>query len=347
MEPFPLAAELVDLILCHLDDIRDLRCCRLLSQAFCQAASRILYRSIGVSLHYESTYSERRCKILNDMIESKPYVLSYVRSLRVNLSMYSAPLTREIIVSPDYYTVDPDSIDHQELTKFLLSMTRASALEELVVRRGWGSRLTLRHSGQDVMTALIAIRFMPSLRCLQLVGLEDPPVALVIGHPGLDRTTSISVKRGTLDMGRAEADWKGIGIPTQVSLLASFREAMVDWDSVLRVQSQLSTFDLRETPPFRAVTDIDLNLILPFYEYMQEVQQRMGGRQPPFPQLEVLRYRSFALPNVPSPWEDPNLKILEAAIEMVATECSTVQKLIVDIVIDLRKSFPHRVILSR
>ena len=331
----PLSAELVHLVLSHLNDnIFDLRSCRLASQAFSTEASRILYRSIRITLHYEPSYSERRCKLFNEMLQSKPWILNYIHSLRVDLSMEIGPWMGELRLV-NYVTMDPDSIDHQEFTKLLLNMTRASGLEELVVIRGRRICCSLRHVGQDIMTALVAVRFMPSLKRLQLIGLEDPPVALVIGHPGLDRITTLSVKRGSLDIEKSEADWKGLGIPTRAALSTSFREAMVDWDSLLRVHSHLSTFNLKETPPFHEVTHIDLSPILPFYEYLQKVQKRMGGRQPLFPHLKTLHYRSFGAPTHPDSLEEPDPRILESAKEMVARECPTIQKLIVDIVIDL------------
>ena len=348
MDPFPLAAELVDLILYHVDDSKDLRSYRLASQAFCRAASRILYRSIGVTLHHDPTYSERRCKVFNEMLQSKPYIFNYIHSLRVDLSMDIGPWTGELrLVKPDYDTVDPDSIDHQEFTKLLLNMTHASGLEDLVVRRGT-EHLTLRHVGVHIMTALVAVRFMPSLRHLQLICLEDPPKALVIGHPGLDGITSLSVKLGTFDFEESEADWKDLGIPTHGLLSTSFREAMVDWDTVLRVHSQLDTFNLKETPPFHAVTRIDLYPIFPLYEYLQEVQRRMGGRQPVFLNGKTLHYRTFSAP-LHTVYGEPDWPSLYDARQMVAAECANIRKLVIEISIDLLaccKPPQHRLVIS-
>ena len=334
MEPFPLAAELVELVVSHIDDSRDLRSCRLLSQAFCRAASQNIFRSISVTLYDPPVYTNKRCEVMNEMLQSKPYILNWIRSLNVKFSMGRGPQTLQWDEEDqDYDLVEPHSIhDHQEFTKFLLTMTCASGLEELVVK--WCSQYrTLRHVGQDIVPALIAVRFMPSLRRLQLVDLEDPPMGLVIGHPDVDGITNLSVKRGSFDVGKSEAYWKDLEIPTQGPLSSTFREARVDWDSVSRVQSQLSTFNVKEMPFFHTATHLDLNPILPIYDYLKEVQLRLGGRQSAFEQLKVLRYWSFT----PSPtwnWDDPDPRVLEKARQMVGSECSTIQKLILDIEVD-------------
>ena len=68
------------------------------------------------------------------------------------------------------------------------------------------SSMELRHVGQDIMVALLAVRFMPSLRCLELIGIVHPPTALVIGHPGVDRITTLCFEGVTFDIGKSEAD---------------------------------------------------------------------------------------------------------------------------------------------
>ena len=336
MKPFPLPAELVELIVCHVDEANDLLFFRLLSQAFCQAASRTLYRTIGLTLHYEPTYSEKRCKVFNDMIDCKPYILNYIRSLRVDLSMDSGPWMGESTVSSEDDTRDPDCVDHQEFIGFLLKMTRAARLEELSVKRNKSSDPTLRHVGRDIMMGLLAVRFMPSLRRLQLINLAHPPTALVIGHPAVDRINTLTVKGGAFDIAKSEEDWECLGIPAQGPLSTTFKETYVNWDSVLRVHFQLSAFDIQKTRPFNSVTHIHLDPILPFYEYMLEgVQRRMGGQQPAFGKIDVLHFRSFAPSGLFGCWEEPDPLFLGNMRQRFADECSMVQKLIVDIVIDL------------
>jgi len=334
MDPFPLPAELLDPIVYYVYKGRDLYSCRLLSRAFNQAASRLLYQSISITLHSPPIYTNKRCEVLNDMLQRKPHILNWIRSLNVNLTMGFGPRMWGYEAPEDYVVLDSHSFDHQEVTELLLTMTHAPRMEELVVRKDRGDNLPLRHIAQDIMTALVALRFMPSLRRLQLIGLQDPPVALVIGHPGLDGVISPSVNRGTFIIEKSEANCKGLGIPTQGPLSTSFRNARVDWDSVFRVQSHLNTFNLTETPPFHAVTHADLYPILPFYEYLQEVHQRMGGRQPAFARLKVLHYRTFSA-LADDIYGDLDRPDLHDSRQMVADECANIEKLIVNIAIDL------------
>ena len=338
MEPFPLFTELVDLIFGFLDSHDgDLESCRLVSQAFGRAASRILHRSISVTLHNPAIYTNTRCKVMNEMIQSKPYILNNIRTLKVNFSKYPGRQLQweegdEVI--EDYELVENQfSTEDTELTKFLLSMTQATGLEELVVT-GPGGRLL--HVGQHTMMAIIGIRFISSLRHLRLSGLQDPPTALVIGDPRADRVTRLSIQSCGFDPWQSEdADWAlGFEVPAEGPLSTSFKEAKVDWEAILRVHSHSSTFTIEEAPSlFRSVTHVHLSSILPFYEYVEEVQQKMGVRRRLFPKVNVLRYWTFAQA-VDRPWLLPDPCFLEKNIRMFAAECRTLEKLVVELVVD-------------
>jgi len=272
------------------------------------------------------------------MLDSKPYTFRYIRSLRVDVSMEMVSwIPGEATFILHTVMSDPDCVNHQEFTKFLLKMTRASRLEELVVKRNKRGLEDLRCVGRDIMMGLLAVRFMPSLRRLQLINLAHPPTALVVGYLGIDKLDKLSVTGGHFDVEKSEVDWKGLRIPEDGPLSTSFKEAFVDWKSILRIHSQLSAFDIKETPLFPAVTHLHLDPMRLFYQrFLEQVQDRMGGRQPTFRKLKVLHYRSFSPSALFPTWDNESDPLFPGSrLKKIADECSTVQKLIVDIMIDL------------
>ena len=129
MGPFPLSLELLDLIVHNIDDDEDLQSCRLVPKTFFRAASQTLFQDIDIALYYEPSFTEGRCKVLNDMIQSKPYILHYIFTLRIDLSM-GVPWTQDCGTrfKPNHYALAANGtacVEYPEFTKLLLNISGA------------------------------------------------------------------------------------------------------------------------------------------------------------------------------------------------------------------------------
>lgn len=321
MPPFPLFPELLDLAFQHIGDYADLGSCRLVSRAFCAAASRSFYKTFSITLHCPGpAYTIARCKAMNELLNSKPHILDYIRTLRICLSMFATPWQD---------TGDPDEdstpcVDFPEMTKLLLTMTHAVGLEELTIGAGIGTGwIEARSAGKDNMLALLALRCMPSLRRVHLEYIDSPPIALLIGIPGEDSVLEMAVSYGKLDIGKMEADWQDLGLPTEGPLAHPFKEAKADWETILRVTSQLHTFSSTETPPLHQLEDLDVKDIDRFHALLVYVQEKMGGRQPLFPRLGIFRYHPFR------PSDTSAGETTEWVGRMLAMDYTSIRKIII------------------
>ena len=117
----------------------------------------------------------------------------------------------------------------------------------------------------------------------------------------------------------------------------------MDWESILRVQSRLNTFDIEEAPLFLSVIDVGIYVksVLPLCQFVHDIQERMGGRQPAFRRLQSLDYRSVgSQTDVVDGCKETDQRKPIGAMQAISDDCLTLQTLVVDIAPELFDS--HR-----
>lgn len=291
MHTFPLLPELMDLVFQHVEEDRSLRSCRLVSRAFCAAATRSFFRTFNITLRdpIPTSNTIARCKAMNELLYQKSYILDYTRVIRI---FFTSEWEARDPLAEEFRGVSLAGIDSSELTKLLLKLTQAVGLEELFIDAGgWDSWHYTQNVGKDNMLALLAIRCMPSLRRMHLEYLDNPPIALLIGIPGKDTLLEMSIESGSLDIEPMEAHWNALCVPVEGPLAHPFKEAKADWDTILLITSHIHRFSSAETPPLHQLGVLNVKELESFHTLMFYIQEKMGGRQPLFPQLRTFHCR--------------------------------------------------------
>ena len=275
----PLYAELLDGIIGHIDQRRDLWTCASVSRDFYRAASRHIYRHLDVTLGILAHNSgEKYCKMLNGLFEAKPFVLNSVRSLRLVVPPSATGLAT-------LHT--PDKFRHS--TEFLLRLTHAQSLEELKIEKQT-SPMDYRSLPYDEDSALVnqlglhfslaleAVRCVPSLHKVELVRLGGAPTVLFTGIPGKDAVVHLCVDSVTFEGKTSEhTSWTLSDLSRDSQLAAHFERARADWPNILLAHTQLDAFSRRGDPPLRTLRHLCLTSLSTFQDFLHDVRRRVYG----------------------------------------------------------------------